>query len=364
MDRKAIEARLYGHRLLTETIVDQIPERFFKSPTTTFADLAMGGGQYLSEVLRRCEKYHLREQILPRLFGWETNRVYFNRAIATLKGARLSRGTPLEIDMKFDVIIGNPPYNNKGKQSGSSQTSGTSLWLEFLKLIPKLMNEGGWCSLLVPSAVGNTNSIGWKALKSVRVKEITTGVSEKWFKVGTGISQITFEKAPPQNKHLVNGIEVDRSRLPILPANCCDTSLSIFKKITSFEPMTQWKRHNWPEFERLASGKTVVGMSFLDRSKEYKLQSFDELEARPLKKVNICWMETDSPESVKRFMSGRLMSFYAAQTMFSGNLQIGMVKALTVPRGWESLRDDEEIFAAYGLTPAEVEFVIEASHSK
>lgn len=259
-------------------------------------------------------------------------------------------------DMQFDVIVGNPPYNNAGKVKGQRQTSGTSLWLQFLRKTPQLLREGGWCSLLVPAAVGNTNSQGWKALGECRIESIDTGLAS-FFKVGTSISCVTFSKNSPESGHLVNGVFVERSSLPLLPEKCDPLSLSIFQKICSFSSMTGWQRDNWPVFEKKSAGKQVVGMSFLDRSKYYKIQTFDELNKRALKKVNICWMETDAPATLIRLMTSKLFSFFAEQTMLSGNLSVGMVRCLSVPDKWESLSTDEEIYAAYGLTDEEINYI-------
>jgi len=257
-------------------------------------------------------------------------------------------------NMNFDVIIGNPPYNNAGKIKGGRQTSGSSLWLQFLKKIPPLLKEGGFCSLVLPAAVGNTNSQGWKSLKNCRVISLETGVGGKFFRVGTEISVIVFEKAPPASAHTINGVLVDRSKVPILPANCDPISISVFTKICGFDPFVEWHRDNWPFFEKKAVKEEVVGMSFLDRAKVYNVQTFEELDSRPLKKVNICWTHTRSPKSVINLMRSKLFSFYARETMLSGNLSVGMVRALTAPEGWENLGSDIEIYEAYGLTSEEI----------
>ena len=345
-------------------VLSSIPRSVLLDCTKTIADLAMGDGSYLAEVARlRVENGSTPEEAQKTLYGFESSPVYL-AAASRLNGLHDAKLAILKPDrdldsfeMKFDVIVGNPPYNNKGKMKGQKQTSGTSLWLQFLKVTPNLLNPGGWCSLLVPSAVGNTNSLGWKALKDCRVVDLETGVGEKYFKVGTGISKVTFTKDSPSDVHILNGVEVNRSTLAVLPAECTPVALSVFKKLTSFEPMSGWRRDGWTDFSEKAKGKTVVGMSFLDRSTSYKLQTFEELEARDLKKVNMCWMETQDVDSLTKLMGSKLFSFYASQTMFSGNLQVGMVRALSVPKNWESLTDDESVYNAYGLTEEEVKLV-------
>jgi hypothetical protein len=261
-------------------------------------------------------------------------------------------------EMQFDVIVGNPPYNNEGKIKGSKQTSGTSLWLKFLKKIPTLLVDGGWSSLVLPAAVGNVNSQGWRSLRNCRIEGLETGVGKKFFKVGTEISVITFSKSEPEASHVVNGVLVNRDLLPILPAVCDPVSLSIFTKICSQPVSMGWNRDNWPVFEEKADGKCVVGMSFLDRSKVYNLQTFEDLNQRSLKKVNICWAETDFPVDLIRLMQSQLISFYAQQTMLSGNLSVGMVRAITFPKMWQNLKTNEEVFNAYGLTSEEVAYLV------
>jgi len=258
--------------------------------------------------------------------------------------------------MNFDVIIGNPPYNNRGKIKGQRQTSGTSLWLQFLKKIPDMMVEGGWCSLILPAAVGNTNSQGWRSLKNMRVESLSSD-ADRWFNVGTKIAQITFTKNPPTDTHLINGDLVDRKLVPILPASGNRKAVSVFSKISQFESM-EWRRDYYPEFVTKSESTQVLAMSFLDRSKSYILNSREGIMGRDnLKKVNICWIETNKPEKLNRILTSKLFNFFAIETMFSGQVSVGTMRAMTLPKGWENLQSDEDIYAAYGLTESEIEYI-------
>ena len=49
----------------------------------------MGGGQYLSEIVKRCQKYYNIEDILPRIYGAESTVVHLNwvKRNTVLRGA-------------------------------------------------------------------------------------------------------------------------------------------------------------------------------------------------------------------------------------------------------------------------------------
>lgn len=345
---------------LVREMLDKIPTSVWENPTSIFLDPCMGKGTFLIDILRRLTTIYgySKEEAMSRIYGYDVRVKYINY---------LKRGGFVNIfhkdflnedfNMKFDVIVGNPPYNNSGKIKGSKQTSGTSLWLQFLKKTPSLLKEGGICSFIVPAAVGNTNSLGWKSLKNNQIVSLTTGINEKYFKVGTIISNIVFKNDKPTNSHLINDIVVNRDLVAILPNDCDEISLSIMQKISSLNPMKDWNRDYYPIFMEKSEGKTVVGMSFLDRSPQYKVQHKDELVNRGLDSVNICWIETEYPDEMIRLMTSKLFNFFSKQTMLSGNLSIGMVRSLSVPNDWYNLKTDSDIYRVYGLTEDEIKYV-------
>lgn len=189
MENNTIRTRIFGQQLAAEAIVNAIPTRYFKDPNTTFFDPAMGGGQYLAAVVKRCEKYHKREQILPRVYGVESNMMFIVRAkrYNQLRGANLSMSFDWP-KMKFDVVIGNPPYQLPGH---NQDKSGHKLYSEFAKLAFDKLAEGGFVSYLTPIGVFKKNK--WFSLSKLKGIKSVDFTANDFFNVGATICQWTYE---------------------------------------------------------------------------------------------------------------------------------------------------------------------------
>jgi len=109
-----------------DAVVYGIPEHIILNEKSTFCDPGMGGGQFLRGILNRCVAAgQKKEQILARLYGVERSVFYLNYAKwkNNLEGANMARCVNIEgwnPQMKFDVIVGNPPYSDTGNVKGAT----------------------------------------------------------------------------------------------------------------------------------------------------------------------------------------------------------------------------------------------------
>jgi site-specific DNA-methyltransferase (adenine-specific) len=140
---------------LVNQVLNRLPSYVFLSEKTTFADLQMGGAQFLLEVVQILRKNgHSDENISSRVFGFAENEIYLR--YVKEKYSHLPINFELyndNIKMKFDVICGNPPYqsnedrNSKGNKVKSYKQP---LWPLFVLKGLELLKPNGFLSLITP----------------------------------------------------------------------------------------------------------------------------------------------------------------------------------------------------------------------
>jgi type I restriction-modification system DNA methylase subunit len=114
-------------------MLDQLPQDVWTNKTTTFFDPAIAGGQFVREIERRLlETGHSKKNVANRVFGCEEYEHQVQYALnkhKLLGNYTVTNFLEQDFNMKFDVIVGNPPY-----QSGNGESGGKhSLWRKFVK---------------------------------------------------------------------------------------------------------------------------------------------------------------------------------------------------------------------------------------
>jgi hypothetical protein len=136
---------------LVKEMLDQLPSEVWTSTTTTFLDPAMGGGQFLIEIERRLAAAgHSDDNISTRVFGCERNqlRLNYSKMFTKLRTNNLLVNDGLSHDwgdMKFDVIVGNPPYQD---------ATGNPLYYKIHNVcVNQLLAPNGYIIMITPDAM-------------------------------------------------------------------------------------------------------------------------------------------------------------------------------------------------------------------
>tara|TARA_B100001093_G_scaffold520403_1_gene615480 strand:+ start:3303 stop:4643 length:1341 start_codon:yes stop_codon:yes gene_type:complete len=176
-ENKELYGEVFTPFSFTSKILDVIPEDTFKNPNLTWLDPGAGTGNFsiilYFKLLKNLEieiqdieerKNHIIKNMiymveiqyenclkLKNLFGEESN-IYEGDFL------NYSTQTKNKIPNKFDVIVGNPPFNTNGVKKVPTnneldkKNDGKTLWFSFVsKSVELLKNNSGMLCMFIPS---------------------------------------------------------------------------------------------------------------------------------------------------------------------------------------------------------------------
>lgn len=236
---------------LVAEMLDRIPDSIWASSTTTFFDPAIGGGQFVKQIEQRLRAHgHSDENIRTRVFGLEESNLHINFAVNKHKlvgqYAKKPYAKYLTVDdtMKFDVVIGNPPYEASDDTGRKDQAN--NLWSKFTKKGIELTKQGGHFAFITPTSWLSPAADVGKGKTGTRFfneyfqkfKTLALNVNEcaRHFNVGSTFSYFVVEKTQASNfvtevTTAESSYTIDLRDIHYLPKTMNPLSISINKKV-------------------------------------------------------------------------------------------------------------------------------------
>ena len=157
-----------GLELLVDRVLDSLPDSVWKDSTVRFLDPDIGYGRGI--IARTVEKRlrelgYSEENISSRVYGYATEPVIRNALVtkySLVGNYEVKNVLEEEIDMKFDVVVMNPPYQAPQEAEGK-RGGGDLLWHKFVEAsINKWTKDDGHICAVHPS--------GWRKPESDKSK--------------------------------------------------------------------------------------------------------------------------------------------------------------------------------------------------
>lgn len=221
-------------KTLVNEMLDQLPKKMWTSKTTTFLDPCMGSGQFVREIERRLrEQGHSVQNIRRRVFGNATARgpILWAQQINKLVGSYTKAPLLKDLHMKFDVIVGNPPFQSL---RGEKNNRRWKLWTAFVDHAINHCVEGGHIAFISP--------IGWLSPSKIfnlmiakNLIYVTTDIKKYFPGVGSTFSAWVMKNEPGNGKICIDGQMVDTDTLGLVPLDRSNTGLTILNKFFSCE---------------------------------------------------------------------------------------------------------------------------------
>jgi site-specific DNA-methyltransferase (adenine-specific) len=226
---------------LVREMVDKINDEVWRNPNATFLDPCMGKGTFLLEIVRRLVYIYgyTEDDAKSRVYGYDIRVKYVNHLTRRgLKNVRHKDFLNEIIEMEFDVVLGNPPYQETD-ELGKSKTGGANLYTKFIR---KSFEIGRYLSFIVPPTWMNSNKDEKDIFSKNQIHYLNISECKKHFSgVGSQFSYFLLEKKEVTsktkvvcefNKKIYNS-EILLKDFNYLPMLLDESVVSLYDKITN-----------------------------------------------------------------------------------------------------------------------------------
>lgn len=231
-------------KLATE-MIEKLPESLFQSSTSTFlnGDCTASWALLVAVVKRLKEKGHSDANIKSRVWGFSPTQyqiqlIKMHTGLSNIYRANFLTDSVLSyihVGMKFDAIIGNPPYNGDvtGVKGGGRNNF---IWDRFVLKSFEFLKEGGYLCLIHPAMWRKPEHELWPVLTSKKIHflkinskpatmKLFNGAATRsdWYVLENNIGKINTQIIDEiGNEHLL-----DLKTVPFLPNYNFDEFFSI-----------------------------------------------------------------------------------------------------------------------------------------
>lgn len=230
---------------LVVKILSKIPENVYLNKESMFLIPGCGMGVFMIELVRiLVEKYgYSVEDAKSRVIGIDNRIKYIN--FLKRKGYRVYHLDFLKDELpmrEFDVIIGNPPYQ-ESVSHGKKVTGNGALWVKFTIKSLELAKKDGYVGLVIPDSwtaptydlMGSRESIFNDYFKKYNLTYVNFDVKKYFNGVGITPSVFLLKKSDDYTFTEVetsdNKINLNLSQMKFIPKDTNAISLSIHNKI-------------------------------------------------------------------------------------------------------------------------------------
>jgi hypothetical protein len=266
--------------------------------------------------------------------------------------------TELDKDMKFDVIVSNPPYQHP--------TNGRwKLWIEFIKKSFSVVSEGGIIAMITPSAWINaydTPSGGelFTAKKMISEKEIVAykDINQEVFNVGEKLGWFVVKNLNSDNtaffesKKTLAELIVDKTSGNDYKFVCRLTQLSDQDdngKLTCYHSAANRFKVNHHKKNSEQNGPKMI----VNRSGYYVVEVFDPSVIAGRHSSAIMFDTIAQAELARNTFQSKLFRFVNMATKTGGFNKIDLLPNVDLSKSWS----DSELYAHFGLNQEEIDYI-------
>jgi len=372
---------------LVREMLDKIPSDVWENPESKFLDPCMGKGTFIVEIVKRLIDIYgySKEDAISRVYGYDTCVKYVNH---------LKRGGLVnvfhkdflneEIIMKFDVVIGNPPYqenSSKGKSKGGGRGGDKNLYSKFIKKSDELLKQDGFLMFLTPPAIFSPKNKNKEVIFNPNNNLVLVKIFDEnpFPNVSTNVCYFMMKKTlKTTTKFLTtNGeIELNLSETDILPSVFNQNTISIFNKLFN----SQFEKFNFERDCSLHSQNAELFSNEQNENFQYPVYNGSKIKYTSVIPQNMgvekivvsrsgyykpivdngnigttetnFFIRSNNLNSLFNILNHPLYKFVVEKSKFNGFIHQQVLKSLPNPG------TSENLFEIFNITESEVQYIL------
>lgn len=370
---------------LWESILSQYPDEFFFRDNLKILSPACGHATEVDVVVKRMLKLGIpADKIKNSIYLVDKYKVFTKDAIR--KGyTNVFKADFLDWNpgMKFDAVIGNPPYQGTNKVSEDrTQPKNHNLWTKFIhKSFNELVKDDGYVSFVTPDSWMSPSNDVFKLFKENQVHYVDLDCGQ-YFNVGSSFTAWTAQKIPVTKETSFGKVSVNLKEFPYLPRDL-ERTLSIHKKVinyagTKIPVVGDITCHSSKDVVSKKNSKEfcypMLHTNAQTRWSKIKSKYYDDIKVmwtlsgyykpqvnlgdKGFTEVNqaIIVNKPEEADAVFSYMNSKLYHFIVTTAKWSGFLN-GKVFGMLPDLGKNKIYTDKEIYQIFDLTDKEIEIV-------
>lgn len=244
--------------ILVNEMLDKLPQEIWSDPNKKFCDPCMGTGKYLLGIKKRLMdnlpsnvdgKYNSNEKekyiVENMLWGVDIakGKTSIAKKLINNKGYKdnLLNKDSLNLDWnkmpKFDVVVGNPPYQAPQSAGGGLGGSQRKIYEDFVKSSISILKPNGLMVFIHP---GNWRSGMSKITKSIgnllrdKIRYLNINTAKKYFNLGTSFDWYLLINSSNSGDTIIETedgiVNLNLHKYKIIPNKLNETVISILEK--------------------------------------------------------------------------------------------------------------------------------------